>query len=234
MSATPVTFEQEGNIAIVTMDDGKANALSFPMMDGIDEALGRAAREAGAVVLTGRPGRFSAGFDLREMMAGVEQARAMVTRGAEMLLGLYGFPLPVVIACTGQALAAGALVLLCGDVRIGTRGAFKVGLNEMQIGMPTPILAMELARDRLAPAHLTEATLFGATVDPETALAWGYVDAVVDEADLRARALAEANRLAALSRSAYARTKAALREKTIGYVRDTLTDDIARLTPPAA
>ncbi len=231
MSATPVQYEQAGAVAVIAMDDGKANALSYAMMDGLGAALERAEKEASAVVLSGREGRFSAGFDLREMSAGAAQARAIVTRGAEFLLRLYGFPLPVVVACSGHALAGGALTLLTGDVRIGARGAFKIGLNEVAIGMPVPILAMELARDRLNPSQLMTATLFAQTVDPETALTWGYLDELAEASALRTAALDVAGRLGALPRQAYAQTKRALREKTIAYCRTTLADDMMRLLP---
>src|SRR5277367_4533151 len=159
-----VTFELRDQVALVKMDDGKANALGYSLMDEIDAALDRAGREAAAVVLTGRPGRFSAGFDLAEMMNGVDRARALVARGADLLMRLYALPMPLVVACTGHALAGGALLVLTGDVRVATRGAFRIGLNEVQIGMPIPVLAMELARDRLKPEHLTAATLFANVV----------------------------------------------------------------------
>lgn len=229
---TTVRYEQQGNIAIVTLDDGKANALSYALMDDAEQALARAEREAGAVVLTGRAGRFSAGFDLREMMSGVDKARALVARGAEFLLRLYGLPMPLVVACSGHALAGGALVVLTGDVRVGVDGPFKIGLNEVSLGMPVPILAMELARDRLKPQYLTRATLLSEVADPALALEWGYLDEVDAPDALATTALAHATKLAALSRNAYAKSKMALREKTIRYVRDTLSDDMQRLTPP--
>ncbi len=228
-----VTFELRDKIAVVGMDDGKANALSYALMDALDAALDRAEREASAVVLTGRKGRFSAGFDLSEMMAGPDKARALVTRGADCLLRLYTLPMPLVIACTGHALAGGALMVLTGDVRVATRGAFRIGLNEVQLGMPVPVLAMELARDRLIPAHLTAATLFANVVDPDGALAAGWVDELADDEGLHAKALAHAGRLAALPRDAYAKTKVSLRERTVRYIRETLPEDMKRLTGPA-
>src|SRR5436305_14814945 len=100
-----VTSELDGKTAVITMDDGKANALSYEMIDALLGALGRAEGEASAIVLAGRPERFCAGFDLKVMMSGIDQARALLTRGAELLMRLYGSPLPVVIACTGHALA---------------------------------------------------------------------------------------------------------------------------------
>ena len=232
MNTSPVRYEQTGAIALLTMDDGKANALSRELMDALEQAFDRAEREASAVVLAGRPGRFCAGFDLKQMMAGADQARALVTRGAEFLLKLYAFPLPLVVACTGHALAGGALVVLTGDVRIGAAGAFRVGLNEVQIGMPLPILAMELARDRLHREHLTAATLFATISDPEAARAMGWFDEVVEDTRVHAAATEHAQRLAGLPRGAYAKTKMALRERTIGYIRETLAADMARLTPP--
>ncbi len=228
-----VSFDLQGNVAVIRLDDGKANALGYDLMKQLDDALDRAEREAAAVVLVGRKGRFSAGFDLAQMMAGVAEARALLTRGADMLLRLYALPMPLVIACTGHALAGGALMLLTGDVRVCARGAFKIGLNEVQIGMPVPILAMELARARLRSEHLTAATLFANIVDPEAGLAAGWVDELADEGALVETAVAHAKKLTAFSRDAYAKTKVSLRKPTITYVRETFAADVERLTTPA-
>jgi enoyl-CoA hydratase len=234
MTNGPVTYELRDKVAVIRMDDGKANALSYELMEAVLASLARAEGEASGVVLAGRPGRFSAGFDLREMMAGMDQARAMLTRGADFLLGLYVTPLPLVIACTGHALAGGALTVLTGDVRVGARGAFRIGLNEVQIGMPVPILAMELARDRLERSALTPATLFATIYGPDEAKAAGYLDEVAAEEQVIDAAVAHAARLGKLSRLAYSKTKLSLRERTVAYIRETFASDMARLTiaPP--
>jgi enoyl-CoA hydratase len=234
MTTSHVRYETKGNVAIVTMDDAKANALGRDMMAEVEQALERAEKEASAVVLAGRAGRFCAGFDLKEMMAGADQARALVTRGADFLLRLYSLPMPLVVACTGHALAGGALVVLTGDVRVGTEGAFRIGLNEVQIGMPVPILAMELARDRLRTEHLVAATMFATVTDPTTAKSMGWFDEVLEDARVMPAAIAHAERLTGLARDAYAKTKTILREKTINYIRETLAADMQRLTPPRA
>ena len=104
--ATPVTTSTAGDVAVIRIDDGKANAVSHPVIDAVHAALDDAG-DAGAVVLAGRPGRFSAGFDLGVMQAGPEGVRALVTAGAELCVRLYAFPRPVIAACTGHALAAG-------------------------------------------------------------------------------------------------------------------------------
>src|SRR5690606_4760846 len=104
--------------------------------------------------------------DLRVMMSSPAAAKALLIRGADMFMKLYGSKIPLVVACTGHALAGGALVLLTGDVRIGATGAYRIGLNEVGIGMPVPVLAMELARDRIVPTELGPATLLARIYDP--------------------------------------------------------------------
>ena len=228
-----VRFRIEGKTAVVEMDDGKANALSDAMIGALTAALDRAEAEASALVLAGRPERFCAGFDLRVMMSGPEQAKALLTRGSDLLMRLYGASIPVVIACTGHALAGGALVVLTGDVRIAAAGPFKIGLNEVAIGMPVPVLAMELARDRLAPAALTHATLLARIYAPDEAVGAGYVDECVAPDQVMPRALAEAGRLAGLGRSPFRATKERLRGKTIAHIRDSLEGDMRALMFPS-
>lgn len=234
MTTDIVSYALEGTTALVTLDDGKANALSYAMIDALLEALARAEREASAIVLAGRPERFCAGFDLKVMMAGPEAARQLLRRGSELLMRLYGTPLPLVIACTGHALAGGALVVLTGDVRIGAAGAFRIGLNEVSIGLPVPMLAMELARGRLAPSALPRATLGAQLYAPDEAVAAGYLDAVAPASELAARARLEADRLGELPRHAYRATKERLRGATIALITGLLDDDMARLMPAAA
>lgn len=220
------TYQLEGKIAVVTMDDGKANALSDAMIAELLEALARAEKEATAVVLAGRPERFCAGFDLKVMMSGPEAAKGLLTRGSALLMALYGSPLPVVAACTGHALAGGALVLLTADVRIGAAGAFRIGLNEVSIGLPVPILAMELARDRIATLDLGRATLQAQIYAPEDAARVGFLDEVVPAGEVLARAKAEAGRLGGLSRLAFHGSKKRLRGRTIDHIRATLEEDM--------
>ncbi|MCA9599267.1 MAG: crotonase/enoyl-CoA hydratase family protein [Myxococcales bacterium] len=226
MSDSPVSFELQDDVAVLRMDDGKANALSFTMLDALTEGLARSAAEAKSTVLIGRAGRFCAGFDLKHMMAGPAQARELVTRGADVLLAAYAHANPLVIACTGHALAGGALLVLTGDLRIGAMGDFKIGLNEVAIGMPLPILALEMARDRLAPAKLTEATLTAQQYSPMDAVSAGYLDEVVAPEVVVPAALEQARRLSALGGAAFAASKRALRGRSIQYIRDTLEQNL--------
>jgi enoyl-CoA hydratase len=113
----------------------------------------------------------------------------------------------VVIACTGHALAAGALTLLSADYRVGARGAFKVGLNETSIGMTLPGFAIELARGRISKRHFTRATAQAEIYTPDTAIDAGYLDDVADPENLEEVALEAAQRLLGLDRNAFASTK---------------------------
>ena len=132
-------YEIIDDIAIVTMDDGKANAFGPNMIAAVNASLDRAADDARAVLLTGRPGLFSGGFDLKVIRSGdVEAAKTMRLAGARLMMRLYGLPLPLVIAVPGHAIALGAFCLLTADYRVGTAGNFNIGLNETSIGMSLP------------------------------------------------------------------------------------------------
>jgi enoyl-CoA hydratase len=229
-----VNYTLDNKVAVVTMDDGKANALSRPMIDAVGAALARAEGEASAVILAGRPERFCAGFDLRVMMSGPEAAKELLRAGAALFMKLYGSPLPLVIACTGHALAGGALVVLTGDYRVAAAGEFKIGLNEVSLGMPVPVLAMELARDRLVKPELTNATLLAKIYKPETAVQAGYIDAVVPADTLLEHAKTEAARLGALPRGAFKATKDRLRGKSIEHITTSLDSDVRALMMPTA
>ena len=232
MATEPLTYALENSIAVITMDDGKANALSVAMIDALLAALTRAEGEAKAIVLAGRPERFCAGFDLRVMMSGPEQATALLKQGSELLLRLYDAAVPLVIACTGHALAGGALVVLTGDTRIGAKGEFKLGLNEVSIGLPVPVLAMEFARSRLVTSELHRATLQAQIYAPDDAVRAGYLDEIVAADQVIARATAEATRLGAFSKQAYRATKTRLRGPTLAFIRGAMVQDLATLMAP--
>jgi len=232
MTSSRVHYEKTGAVALLRLDDGKANAVSHELIEEFCAALDKAEAEASAVVIAGRPARFSAGFDLAKMTASPESARALVTEGCEMLVRLYMHPQPVVVACTGHALAAGALILLAADRRIGAAGDFKIGLNEVAIGLRLPIFAVELVRERLSKRHFTAATILGRVYAPADAVDVGYLDAVVEPDRVVESAVAEAEPLAALPRGALAQTKALARSALVEHVRATLADDMSRVAPP--
>lgn len=226
-----VQYELSGDTAILRIDDGKANALGPSVIGALRDGLTRAEKEAAAVVLTGREERFSAGFDLGVLRKGSDAARGLVIGGAELAVHVARHPAPVVIACSGHALAMGAVLLLAADLRIGAYGAFKIGFNEVALGMAPPIFLAEFARERLSKRHLQRATVQAEIYAPEAAVDAGFLDRVVDPHDLLAAALEEAGRLAQLPRAAFARTRRILREEMLERIEATLADDIARAFP---
>jgi enoyl-CoA hydratase len=229
----PLTISIDDGVAVLRFDDGKANVLSHAAIDAFEEALDRAEADARAVCLVGREGKLCAGFDLSVMSAGPEAARELVTRGGELLMRLYLHPQPVVVAVTGHALAAGALLVLACDVRLGAAVPAKIGLNETSIGMPLPLFATELARDRLSPAAFVRATLAAEIYDPADAARVGYLDRVVPTDEVVDQAIAEANRLGAYRTGAYARTKDVMRRATVDRVKAGTAADLALFTVEA-
>lgn len=223
----PISYRLEGNVAVIGMDDGKVNALGSATLPSLMAALNRAETEARAVLLHGRPGRFSAGFDLKELTASVDSARALLGAGGEFFVKLLTLRRPTVVACTGHALAGGAITLMCADVRFGVDGDFKIGLNEVALGMPVPSLATELVRERLLASDWIRATTHAHVYDPVDAERVGFLDHVVAADALMDRALDAATQLAKLSSAAYAATKSNLHRGLLQRIEASVHDLIA-------
>ncbi len=207
---TVVTHEMRGDVAVITMDDGKANALNYGNIEQLESALD-AVDGASAIVLAGRPGKFCAGFDLSVVKEGPEAAMDMMNRGAALALRLHELHVPRVLAVTGHALAMGAVMLGCADLRIGAAGGFKYGLNEVAIGLAMPQFAIELLRPRLSPRHLHQAVALARIYDPEEALEAGFIDELVPAESVVEHAVDRAVELAGyLNPAAFARTRRTL------------------------
>lgn len=231
--AAVTSYDLNDGLATITIDDGKANVFSNAALEALESHLDEVeAAEARALLIVGRPGRFSAGFDLAEMTSSTESMRALVMRGARWWMRLYGLGLPTVAACTGHALAGGALTLLSCDLRIGADVSAKIGLSEVAIGMPLPAFAVELARDRLSTTAFTASTMGAQVYDAAGAAEVGYLDRVVPEAELVATATSEARRLGELSTSAYAATKLRARQAHITQTLADLEADMAHIDGP--
>ncbi len=207
-----VTTTLEDSYTLITMDDGKANALGFEMLAQLNAALDEAEQVGKAVIIAGRPGKFSAGFDLKVMGLGGDALTDMLRAGANTSRRLLSFPTPVVLAVSGHALAMGALLLLSADYRVGVHGTYKIGLNEVAIGMTMPYFGVELARARLATAHVGNAVSLAKVYDAPEAVEVGYLDEAVSEEDLLPRAKSLAQQFSALDMEAHRQTKARIRE----------------------
>jgi len=216
-------FSMNGSTAVLEIDDGKANAVSHSLIDFVMSSLDKAEDQAEAVVLLGRPGVFSAGFDLKEIAKGAEQGAKLVNRGAHMLHRLFGFPMPVVAGCSGHAIAAGGFLLLACDTRIGVEGDFKLGLNETAIGMVLPVFGFELAANRIPAHHQTAAVIQAHLYGPQPAVAAGFLDEVVDAGVLASRCLSRAAELAEMPTETYGRQKKMMREASLARIESSLT-----------
>lgn len=206
-----VQFSETDSHCLLRMDDGKANALSFDLLAALQAALDRAEASGRVVVLTGREGRFCAGFDLAVMARADSGTLELLRQGVDLARRLLAFPAPVILAASGHALAMGGLLLLSADYRVGADGAFKVGLNEVAIGMTLPWFGVELARARLATNHLERAVGLAQVYDPAGAVAAGFLDEVVAPAQLLDRAAALAAQFAQLDMAAHRNSKARTR-----------------------
>jgi enoyl-CoA hydratase len=216
---TAVSYRLEDSIATITMDDGKVNVLSPAMLGELDAALDRALADRAVVLLGGRPGIFSAGFDLSVLNAGGARSTAMVTAGFALAERLLSFPTPVVIACTGHAVAMGVFLLLSGDYRVGAAGPYKFVANEVAIGLTIPRAAVEILRQRLAPADFSRATTLAEPFSPDNAVQAGFLDRVVGPADLHDVARSTAEALVTLDMNAHLAAKLLARQHVLSALR---------------
>ena len=202
------TLSHEEDVSIITLDDGKANVFSPAMTQAVNDCLDKVSTEKGSLIITGRPGMFSAGFDLKVIAAGdLTATREMSLNGFKLLSRIFSFPRPVLAACSGHGIALGTFLLCCCDYRIGAKGEFLVGANEMRTNMVIPIPILELIKFRVAQAHKYRAVL-GAEMYPiESAIEAGLIDEIVEPEALMEVALTKAKDLATLGHPSYTLTK---------------------------
>ncbi|MGE3620079.1 MAG: crotonase/enoyl-CoA hydratase family protein [Acidimicrobiia bacterium] len=230
--AEPLTVTVEDGVVVVRLDDGKLNVIGHRTIELVHAALDRALAEATAVAVVGRPGVLSAGYDLNEVRASDERMRALVGAGGHLAMRIFAHPQPVVIGVTGHALAAGAIISLACDTRIGADVDAKIGLNETAIGMPLPVYATELSKARLTARGLVEGTLQGGVYDVAGALEVGFLDRVVPAAECEQAAIETARRLGRLRPEAYSITKALLRAEVAERVDAGIDENMATLLAP--
>jgi enoyl-CoA hydratase len=219
------TYELDDGIATIKMDDGKVNALGIPMLRELHAAFDRAGQDDAIVILTGREGRFSAGFDLKVFSDTPEQLPEMLTLGAYLCERILTFPRPVITACTGHGVAAGCFLQLPADLRLGVDGPFQIGLNEVKIGLTMPRFVIELARSRLTPSHFDRAVNSAVMYRPADAVSAGFLDRVLPADELQPAALQAARELAGLNAEAHKATKLRSRAGVIDAVHTAIEDE---------
>ncbi|KQB53821.1 enoyl-CoA hydratase [Pseudomonas endophytica] len=210
-----IAYHQEDGIATLTLSNGKVNAISPDVIAAFNAALDQAEQDRAVVIITGQPGILSGGYDLKVMTAGPEQAIELVKQGSTLAQRLLAHPFPVVIACSGHAVAKGAFLLLSVDYRIGVEGPFSIGLNEVQIGMTMHHAGIELARDRLRKSAFHRSVINGEMFNPNTAVDAGFLDVVVKPEALQATALEAARQLKKINMKAHKNTKLKVRKELL-------------------
>ena len=229
LQSESVQTETTDGIRILRLDHGKPNSISTDVARTLMAELAKAEADANAVVLFGRPGMFSGGFDLGVMKQGPAAAREMVKAGGQLLAAILEHPKPIVVGCGGHAIAMGAFLAMAGDFRIGARGDFKLGLNETAIGMTLPTFAVELTRLRLSKRHYDRAVVQSEIYAPEAAVDAGFLDCVVAPEDLERESLAAARRLAELKQPAFRNNKRLAHAPTALRIRSTLDSNLDAL-----
>jgi enoyl-CoA hydratase len=224
---SPVTYVLTDGVAVITMDDGKANAVSLALQAGLNDALDQAEKDKAPVVLTGRTGILSAGFDLKILAASGQPAVDMLNGGLELAIRLLTFPTPVIAACPGHAIAMGVFLLESCDYRIGVQGNYRYCANEVAIGMTMPFSTIEILRHRITPAALSRSVLMAEVFTPDNAVETGFLDLVVDESELMETAINLGKSYLSLNMDAHAHSKKRLRAELITAMRDGLAKDYA-------
>jgi len=221
-----VSYELDGRVGTIVMDDGKVNCVSNELLDELDRALDAAeADEVGALVLVGRAGRFSGGFDLNTLKEGGDPAERMLRGGFEMAARLLSFRVPVVVGCTGHAIAMGVFLVCSGDYRVGADGPFRLSANEVSIGLTVPLPALAILRHRLTPSAFDRAAGLSDTFSPVEAVTAGFLDEVVQPDDVVGIARERAESCLSLDPMSHAETKlrtraALLEEISVGILED--------------
>src|SRR5262245_36299238 len=205
--------ETAGDVAVLRLEGGKANAMNEAFLDGLDCALDALdASPARAAVITGYATYFSAGLDLLSLAAlSRSEMRTFLAKFHRVMLRVYGCPRAVVAAVNGHAIAGGCVLAMQADHRVAADGAFRIGLNETQIGIGLPPVVVETMRLRLPRASWIEVMAEGRLFTPEEARMRGLVDEVVAADRVEEVALGVARRLAAIPSAAFAQVKASLR-----------------------
>lgn len=220
-----VSYSFSDGVARLGLDNGKANALSPAVFEALNAALDRAEQDRAVVVITGKEGIFSGGYDLKVMTSSPEAAKELVSIGSTLSRRLLSHPYPVVAVCTGHAIAKGAFLLLSADYRIGVEGPFKIGLNEVAIGMTMHHAGIELARARLTNSSFNRSVINAEMFSPEDAVQAGFLDRVVPADALEAEAIAMATQLTKLNMTAHRNTKLKTRKALLELLDWAVVED---------
>ena len=223
MADSIATLSQENDISIIKLDDGKANAFSYDMLSQVNDLLTKVPRDSGALVITGREGLFSGGFDLKTLATGdMEKITKMVQLGYRLLLELFSFDRPIVAAVSGHSIALGLFVTCSADYRIAIDGKYVCQANEVRNNMDIPPQIMEILKARVNKKYFYPAVYHSDTYSVQDSIEVGYIDEVVSEDQFMERAMEKAKELATLPHPFYANTKKTAQEDVRQKIADAI------------
>lgn len=221
-----VTYQSEENYAIITISNGKANAISHEVIAGLNASLDKADQDDKIIILTGTGAIFSGGFDLKVMSKSAESAKELVTKGSKLSLRMLSFSKPIIIACNGHAIAKGAFLLLSADYRIGVEGDFKIGLNEVMIGMTMHNTGIAIAKSRLSEVYVNRSVNNAEIYSSKDAVNAGFLDTIVPESHLLPTAIKIAEMFTKLNNKAHAETKLKVRKPHLEAIEKAIQLDL--------
>ena len=222
--ADPIaTLSKESDISIIKLDDGKANVFSYDMLSQVNELLAKVPRDSGALVITGREGLFSGGFDLKTLATGdMEKITKMVQLGYNLLLELFSFDRPIVAAVSGHSIALGLFVTCSADYRIAIDGKYVCQANEVRNNMDIPTQIMEILKARVNKKYFYPAVYHSDAYSVQESIEVGFIDEVVSEDQFMERAMEKAKELATLPHPFYANTKKTAQEDVRQKIADAI------------
>lgn len=225
---TLVNYQSEDTYVIITINNGKVNAISSEVINELNSSLDKASDENKVVILTGQLGVFSAGYDLKEMTQSSDSAKKLVNKGSKLSLKMLSFSQPIIIACSGHAIAKGAFLLLSADYRIGAEGSFKIGLNEVQIGMTMHHAGIAIAAARLSKVYVNRCVNNAELFLPKDAITAGFLDVVVSEEKLLTTAIKTAELFSKLNKEAHSKTKLKVRANDLVVLEQAIDLDFKK------
>ena len=214
-----VQYEQHDGVGIIRIDDGKRNAFSPAVLEELYTAFDQAEADGVIVIITGREGVFSAGFDLNVMKRGGPRAIGMLRSGYSLTARVLGYPHPVIVACNGHSFAMGVFLMLSADHVIGCLGDYRISANEVAIGLTMPRVGAAMLHHRLSPSAYQRAVTLSAEFNPESARAAGFFDELASADELLQLATERAESFKALDARAHTESKRRIRRNLIRRIR---------------
>ena len=214
------TLEKTDDVSVISLDDGKVNVFSIEMLEAMNSCLSEVPKDRGSLVLKGKEGIFSAGFDLKTFASGdIEKISKMSDLGMRFMYDIFTFPRPVIAALTGHTIAMGLFVACGCDYRIGLKGDFVAQANEVRNNMDIPTSIMQIAASRVSKEHAYSVLLHADPYPFPKAVEAGMIDELVDEANFESRIMEKAADLASLGHPHYEKTKNAYIAEDVNVIK---------------